>query len=549
MDSAPDRKSTAVALLSWVTSTPSRLVLVLVSVTLLYVGALVAMDYARVLRQRQSLPPGPFPWPIVGNHFQIKLPRPWLYMANLSKEYNDPMVTIWYGHKPSIVCNDIWTITDLCDKRANIYSSRPHMIMLGDSRNATKNDQAVLPYGDRWRYHRRLTHQAVGTQAVRSYRPFQQAEIKLLLRDLLTAPERYEKAIERYSVSIVSCIGFGRRVAEMDDVVAQMALKFMEGVDFVMPGLFIMESIPWLLDIPRFVYPAASKFTENGKRISDFFTSLSREASETSKEGSQFADLLVRESESQGLNDKEISFLTGNLIGGGVDTTASTTITFIFAMCAFPEVQKKAQAYIDKVVGERLPDWDDEPDLRYVRACVEETLRWRTVTILGGIPHAPIQDDIYRGYHIPKGTWITGNMWSIHRNPSCFPGPDVYRPERFMDRDQEPPFPVKKGHSAFGWGRRQCSGQPLAEQGLFLTFARLLWTFDMKPALRADGTEEKLDIFAFTESENMRPEPFRVRFIPRSESRKKFVLAEAKEARDFLTQFDSKSKVVMPDFV
>ncbi|KAJ4176540.1 hypothetical protein NW755_014354 [Fusarium falciforme] len=436
------------------------------------------------------------------------------------------MITIWYGHKPSIVCNDIWTITDLCDKRASIYSSRPPMVMLGESRNASENDQAVLPYGDRWRYHRRLTHQAVGTQAVRAYRPFQDAEIKILLRDLLTAPDRYVKAIERYSVSIVSCIGFGRRVARVDDNIAQMALKFMEGVDFVIPGMFIMESLPWLLKLPRALYPDASNLVENARRISNFFTSLTREASQSSTNGMLFSDLLLKESKTADLSDAEMSFLAGNLIGGGVDTTASTTLTFIFAMCAFPEVQKMAHACIEQAVGGRLPDWEDEPSLAYIRACVEETLRWRTVTILGGIPHAPIQDDVYRGYLIPRGTWITGNMWAIHRDPKCFPNPDEYRPERFIDRDQEPPFPVKKGHSAFGWGRRQCSGQPLAEQGLFLTFARLLWTFEMKPALLPDGTEERLDIFAFTESENMRPEPFRVRFIPRSEMHRDVVTFE-----------------------
>lgn len=479
-------RSSVVALISWAIATPNRAVAILVSLVVGYLVLIALRQYPRVLIQRRSLPPGPFPWPIVGNHFQIKLPRPWLYLSDLSKQYNSPMITIWYGHKPSIVCNDIWTITDLCDKRASIYSSRPPMVMLGESRNASENDQAVLPYGDRWRYHRRLTHQAVGTQAVRAYRPFQDAEIKILLRDLLTAPDRYVKAIERYSVSIVSCIGFGRRVARVDDNIAQMALKFMEGVDFVIPGMFIMESVPWLLKLPRALYPDASNLVENARRISNFFTSLTREASQSSTNGLLFSDLLLKESKTADLSDAEMSFLAGNLIGGGVDTTASTTLTFIFAMCAFPEVQKKAHACIEQAVGGRLPDWEDEPSLAYVRACVEETLRWRTVTILGGIPHAPIQDDVYRGYLIPRGTWITGNMWAIHRDPKCFPNPDEYRPERFVDRDQEPPFPVKKGHSAFGWGRRQCSGQPLAEQGLFLTFARLLWTFEMKPALLPD---------------------------------------------------------------
>ncbi len=453
----------------------------------------ILVDYLRVLRQRKHLPPGPFPWPLVGNHYQIKLPRPWIYMKDLAEQYNSPMVTIWHGHRANIICNDIWTISDLLDKRATVYSSRPHMVMLGDSRNATEYDQVCLPYGERWRYHRRLTHNATGSQAVRAYRPFQEAEIKMLLRDLFQAPDNYVKAIERYSISIVSCIAFGRRVGRMNDSVAQVALKFMEGVDLVMPGMFIMETIPALIKLPRWIYPAASKVLENGKKFNRFFTSLAKEASNARQDN--FASMLKREQKENDLKDEEISFLTGNMIGGGVDTTASTTITFILAMCAFPEVQKKAQAIIDQVVGgDRLPDWSDEAELSYIRACVDEALRWRTVTILGVIPHAPSQDDVYRGYLIPKGTWITGNLWAIHRNPNEYPNPDVYRPERFLEKEDRPPFPNKKGHSAFGWGRRQCSGQPLAEQGLFLSFARLLWAFDIRPGLDSNVCASSISI-------------------------------------------------------
>ncbi|KAE8313537.1 cytochrome P450 [Aspergillus transmontanensis] len=445
-----------------------------------------------------------------------------------------------------IFLHDAWVISQLLDKRSHIYSSRPRMVMLGDSRSATHRDQAVLPYGDIWRHHRRLTHNVIGSQAVRAHRPIQDNEIKVMLQDLLQQPENFVKAIERYSVSVVSCVGFGRRVDKMDDIVAQMALTFMEGVNLAIPGQFLMESLPLLLQLPRLVYPLASRILENNRKMTRFFTSLSREAA-TSYNASQqhFSASLMQEHEKGKLLDEEIAFLTGNLIGGGVDTTSSTTISFIFAMCAFPDVQQKAYAEIDRVVGDnRMPDWSDEENLPYCRALVSECLRWRTVTILGGIPHAPVQDDVYEGYTIPKGTWIAGNMWSIHRNPRDFPDPDRFKPERFLGDRR--PFLNKKGHSAFGWGRRQCSGQPLAEQELFLTFARLLWAFKMMPAL--DSTEEKLDIFAFTESENIRPEAFRARFIPRSEARPGIIMREATVAREDLKDLDGETNAEMPSF-
>lgn len=61
------------------------------------------------------------------------------------------------------------------------------------------------------------------------------------------------------------------------------------------------------------------------------------------------------------------------------------------------------------------------------------------------------------------------------------------------------PFPNERGYMTFGWGRRVCSGQGLAEQGTILTVARLLWGFDIQKALDpATKKEIPVDIFAYT---------------------------------------------------
>ena len=118
----------------------------------------------------------------------------------------------------------------------------------------------------------------------------------------------------------------------------------------------------------------------------------------------------------------------------------------------------------------------------YCAAILKETLRWRSVTILGGLPHAPIQDDIYKGYLIPKDIAIHGNLWAIHRNPRYFPEPDRFNPDRYMNKESLN-YPNIKGHNAFGWGRRTCSGQPLAEQGISMVIVKLMWAFNIKPGL------------------------------------------------------------------
>jgi cytochrome P450 len=53
-------------------------------------------------------------------------------------------------------------------------------------------------------------------------------------------------------------------------------------------------------------------------------------------------------------------------------------------MTLFPEVQKKAQAEIDAVVGnDRLPSFSDRSQLPYVEALAKEVLRWNVVAPLG----------------------------------------------------------------------------------------------------------------------------------------------------------------------
>ena len=89
---------------------------------------------------------------------------------------------------------------------------------------------------------------------------------------------------------------------------------------------------------------------------------------------------------------------------------------FLAAMAMFPEVQKTAQAVLDRVVGpNRMPDWDDIDNHPYIRALVLETLRWLPVTPFS-IPHAVSEDDTYEGYHIPKGT----NLIPVSRAVSTF---------------------------------------------------------------------------------------------------------------------------------
>ena len=72
-------------------------------------------------------------------------------------------------------------------------------------------------------------------------------------------------------------------------------------------------------------------------------------------------------------------------------------------MALHPEIQKKAQEEIDRVVGnQRLPSFDDRQSMPYTDAIYREIMRIRPA-IPTCIPHASTEDDVYNGYFIPKG--------------------------------------------------------------------------------------------------------------------------------------------------
>ena len=82
-------------------------------------------------------------------------------------------------------------------------------------------------------------------------------------------------------------------------------------------------------------------------------------------------------------------------------------------MSLYPEVQKKAQAQLDAVVGpNRLPEFADRARLPYIDAIVKEILRWHPVGPMG-FAHVSTEDDEYNGYFIPSGSIVMVNVWCV----------------------------------------------------------------------------------------------------------------------------------------
>jgi len=173
---------------------------------------------------------------------------------------------------------------------------------------------------------------------------------------------------------------------------------------------------------------------------------------------------------------------------GEADTTASAIGTFFLAMVCYPEVQKEAQAELDKVLNGRLPEHSDFPSLPYLSALVKEVYRWQPVFPLG-VAHQSTGDDLYNDYHIPANSVVIPNQWAMLNDERVYPEPHEFKPERFLkngklDSSVRDPMDI-----AFGFGRRICPGRHLAHSSVTLTAASVLSTFDLLRKVDENGRE------------------------------------------------------------
>jgi len=206
----------------------------------------------------------------------------------------------------------------------------------------------------------------------------------------------------------------------------------------------------------------------------------------------------------------------------GSDSTALTIIAFFRILVLYPEVQKRAQKELDAVTGGlRLPDYNDRPRLPYIDALCREVMRWSMATPVG-VPHATTQDDIYEGYLIPKGAIVIANAWGMLHDPSTYPDPFSFKPERSLDADgtfRDDPLLT----SAFGFGRRLCPARHFVDSSLFIAVSCILSVFHVGPPKDDLGHEVPVAL-KDSGTNSSRPVGFRCTIVPRDARAKELII-------------------------
>ncbi|KAJ3510929.1 hypothetical protein NLJ89_g4394 [Agrocybe chaxingu] len=459
---------------------------------------------ALFFRKRASslpLPPGPKGYPLVGNIFDIPTDKPWLVYNEWAKIYGD-MIYFKVLGQPFLVLHTLERTYDIFEKRSSNYSDRARMPMILELMNWDYNI-AMLPYGTWWRRHRRAFHEHFHPGVVAKYQPVQSREARAFLYRLLVSPENFRHHIRHAFAATIMSVAYGITVRESNDPYILNAEEALEGLSEAgVPGRFLVDLIPVLKYVPEW-FPGANfkrKAARWRKVTADVAQKPFCHVKEQMAKGTAVPSLAAtlieslpdasdprrREEEKIAQDTAAVAYV------GGADTTVSAVQSFFLAMAMYPEVQKKAQAEIDQVIGSsRLPEFSDRPSLPYINALVKESMRWQLVTPLA-VGHMCSKDDEYNGYFIPKGTIVIGNAWAILHDPTVFSNPLEYQPERYLKHGQLDPDARNPDVAAFGFGRRICAGRYMSDNSLYAFVSSVLAVYDIKPPIDDDGNPLQL---------------------------------------------------------
>lgn len=421
--------------------------------------------------------------------------------------------------KTIIVVSDLRMALDLLEKRGAIYSGRPPFYMAWES--GFTWHLGFMPMDEPWRVRRQMVHQNFHSRATIQMHPMLRRTTLELACGLLRTPHNFREHIKRFAAANIIMAVYGIRVAEMEDPYVEIAEKAMDVAAIaVLPGRNLIDTLPLLRLVPRWV-PYLGYWAADAHRLRKYPTAMLEvpyaRAKDDLRKGTAQPCMVHENLElnqtDPSITEQAIKDACAVSYIGGSDTTATALVSFIMAMVLYPEYQRQAQVELDRVLGERLPEFSDEPSLPFIEAIVRETYRCYPVLPLAA-PHAADEDDVYEGFFIKKGASLMVNVWDIMHNDAIFSHPDTFNPNRFLkdgridERVQDPRIIF------FGLGRRICPGRHFADASIFLSIATILKCFSIEPYI--ENGEVILPSGKMNTGVVSSPVPFKCTIRPRS---------------------------------
>ncbi|KAI0205605.1 cytochrome P450 [Astrocystis sublimbata] len=161
------------------------------------------------------------------------------------------------------------------------------------------------------------------------------------------------------------------------------------------------------------------------------------------------------------------------LLGGGTATTARTIAFASYYILSRPLMRSRLKDELREVMTgwpERVPTWAELEKIPFLQAIIKESLRL-SYGIMHRLPR--VSPDVaikYQQYEIPASVPVGMSAYMMHSDPSVYPSPDLFRPERWID-DLTPA--MHRNYVPFCRGSRSCLGMNLAMAEMSLALAVL----------------------------------------------------------------------------
>ncbi|KAG2118120.1 cytochrome P450 [Suillus discolor] len=446
------------------------------AVCLLVVG-IIARAFLAKSESGLPLPPSPPTWRLKG-HF---LPQyfPSLTIAGWIEKYG-PVVTIRSGFERAVLIGRYKAAVDIMENQGKFTADRPHSIAGGEIFNGGMSI-VFSPFGDRFRRMRRALHSHLQPKAAEIYQPLQMSHASNTVLGILDDPHNFQNHVTTYAATTIMKIAYGKTVptsATDPDVVAlRRRIQFVQRAMILRPNAYLVEVIPWLKYLPWYARDLKQEF-EKEKKLNIGRLNLVKEKMQMHMDiGPSFMGYMLENGHLYGLTETEIAFLGGTFFSAGSSTTFLAICAVLLAAARFPEEQAEVQAELDAVIGRhQAPTFADQESLPRLQAFISEALRWRP----------PLPNGAYRtnrdtahqkNYCIPAGTTLYADHWSISRDPDVYPEPEEFKPQRWIDDQGRLRDDLK--FFVYGFGRRVCPGQHVANRSVFINSLLILWAFQL----------------------------------------------------------------------
>ncbi|KAG6525147.1 trimethyltridecatetraene synthase-like [Zingiber officinale] len=461
-------------------------------ITFLVIALVLTLALPAVLRHSRrskfNLPPGPKPWPVIGNLHLIG-PLPHQSLHALAKKHG-PLMYLRLGSRPTVVGSSAAAARFFFKTHDLSFSDRPNTVV-GKYTAYNSSDIVWSSYGPYWRHVRRLfLSELLNAKRLHSFYSIRVDEVHALLRSIFNASPSVllKELLFAFTFNVISRMAFGRQYVAQD---------FEKGIDefMLLHGVFNLgDFIPWLgfLDLQGYV----RRMKLLSQKLDVLYEQILVDHEERRHlEGDSFVakdmvDLLLlmvddpTTDDDTRLDRDNVKAFIQDLIVGATDTPSLTIEWAISELVRNPEKQRKAAEELERVVGrERWVEEDDIPQLPYLVAIVKETMRLHPAAPLL-LPrlareHAVAGEDC-GGYDVPAGTRVLVNVWAMGRDPAVWESPEEFWPERFLGSAVD-----VKGQDMelvpFGAGRRMCAGYGLGLKMIQLVLANLVHGFEWLP--------------------------------------------------------------------